>query len=536
MIRSESENRSPERIREYFELLRWKKNGCGVYLLPEAINSSELLLSIKALLEANVEVINSTNSSISSREKTKLSNRELIQSVEQEINSIEHEILSIRRARLSDIEATIPFQESEFPTPASSRLPKIPELSSGDAYKQLLENILLDVRKSVLGAIQCFNENPIITSFIGISTFGIALFFSLNFNFLFNLILLVSIGLYIRRKLNHIYEQHRRTWKERLANVDLERQQRLRHEIESRLQSERQRFEVSLQDFEGRLQERRERLQELRGRQNEIEEDLRADQQQLTELEEFRQQKLEEYQDKIEELKLQEQDAKKARLLNLEEKVQRWLGDDIERLTHKAMKKLKIIPPSDNGELNALQNEPIRVLIGITERTFQSVIVESDSDLNLEGIENPELYIESKDFESEPSYDGNSRKYGVYEFLVIFLCANFLVYYKCYLNFIRGQAVDEETCEYLYDSIVSVKIQEKSSVRLKNEKQKNIYRKRLLITTKDGKIVCFRIARNRVDKTHSLRLSQIDEAALAIRDMLRQRRVDITLTENFSDD
>jgi hypothetical protein len=200
------------------------------------------------------------------------------------------------------------------------------------------------------------------------------------------------------------------------------------------------------------------------------------------------------------------------------------------------MKKLKIIDITDTGELNALQNEPLRVLIGVTERTktFESVIVKSDNYLSLEANENNEIYIAPQDFESEPSYYGSSRKYGVYGFVVIFLCANFLTYYKCYWNFIRGRTVHEETCEYLYDSIVSIKVQEKSSARGRNEKQKTVHRKRLIITAKDGKTVCFQVSRNSIERTRSLRLAQIDEAAIAIRDMLRQRRVDYTQTENLN--
>jgi hypothetical protein len=122
-----------------------------------------------------------------------------------------------------------------------------------------------------------------------------------------------------------------------------------------------------------------------------------------------------------------------------------------------------------------------------SRKTSQSVIVESDSDLHLELLENPEIYIDPKDFESEPSCQGNNRQYGVYEFLIIFLCGNFMAYYKCYYNFIRGKTVDEEICEYLYDCIVSLKIQEKSSLRLKDERQKNVYRKRLSILLKTEK-------------------------------------------------
>ena len=324
-------------------------------------------------------------------------------------------------------------------------------------------------------------------------------------------------------------------------------QQKLRQELEVRRQAEQQEFEASLQALEARQEELRRRQQQLRVRQQElgilqqeIEARLQAEQQELIELEKLHQQNLDEYQQRLDELKFQEQRIKELKLLELEEKVQEWLGNDIERLTHKVMKKLKIIPPTDTGELNDLQSEPICVLIGVTERTktFESVIVESDITLNLESLElteSPEIYIDPKDFESEPSYDGKSRRYGVYGFVVIFLCANFLTFYKCYLNFIRGKTVDEETCEYFYDSIVSVKVQEKSSVRGKNENQKTVNRKRLIITAKDGKTLCFQLARNRIERTYSLRLSQIDEAAIAIRDMLRQRRVDYTQTQNLDE-
>ena len=65
------------------------------------------------------------------------------------------------------------------------------------------------------------------------------------------------------------------------------------------------------------------------------------------------------------------------------------------------------------------------------------------------------------------------KRYGVYEFLVIFLCANFLAYYKCHFNFIQGRTVNDETCEYLYDSIVSVRVQEKSSTKSNSGEDKD---------------------------------------------------------------
>lgn len=402
-------------------------------------------------------------------------------------------------------------------------------------WQQLIREIYLDLKKIFSETIQCFVEQPIVAIVIALVTFVIALFLSLKFNFLFNTTLIAFLIGYIIQKLNYIHERHKRIWQQHYADLEVDHQQRLKQELEARRQADRQEFEASLQALEARQQELRVRQQELGILLQEIEARLQAEQQQLIELEQLHQQNLDEYQQRLDELMFKEQCLKKSELLELEEKVQEWLGNDIERLTRKAMKKLKIIDITDTGELNALQNESIRVLIGVTERTqiFENVIVESDNYLSLESNKNTEISIDPPDFESEPSYSGNTRKYGVYGFVVIFLCANFFTYYKCYWNFIRGKTVDEETCEYLYDSIVSIKVQEKSSARGKNDKQKTVHKKRLIITAKDGKTVCFQVSRNSIERTHSLRLSQIDEAAIAIRDMLRQRRVDYTQNENL---
>ena len=48
----------------------------------------------------------------------------------------------------------------------------------------------------------------------------------------------------------------------------------------------------------------------------------------------------------------------------------------------------------------------------------------------------------------------------------------------------------------------------------------------VLISTNDGKTICFRIAKSRGESTLSRKLSQIDDAATEIRAMLRQRRID----------
>ena len=529
------EKRSPEIIREYFELLRWKKNGCVIALAPEYVEADEVLISIKDSLALNKESIILTKNSILSTEQSKISIRESIFALEEEIFSIEQSILSVRSARLSARESTQTFEEEFFTNRESFKSSRAPQLHIHTIWKQLIKEIYLDLKTIYSNTIQCFVEQPILAILISFATFVLALFLNLKFPLLFNSILIIILIVYIIQKVNYIQKRHKQIWQKHHADLEVERQQRLRQDLEARRQAEQQEFEASLEALEARQQELRLRQQELGILRQEMEARLQAEQQEIIELEELHQQKLDEYQQKLNDLEFKEKLNKESRLLELEEKVQEWLSNDIERLTHKAMKKLKIIPPTDTGELNALQNEPIRVLIGVTERTktFESVIVESDNYLSLEKNKNPEIYIDAKDFESEPSYDGKNRRYGVYGFLVTFLCGNFLAYYKCYINFIRGKTVDDETCEYFYDSIVSVKIQEKSSVRGKNENQKTVNIKRLIITAKDGKAVCFEVARNRIERTHSLRLSQIDEAAIAIRDMLRQRRIDYTQTQNL---
>jgi len=535
MIRKEE--RSPERIREYFELLRWNKNGCVIDLAPEHVQIDELLLSIKESLALNNDSIILTKNSILLTEESRISIINSIFPLEEEIFLVEQSILSLRRARLSTIESTQAFEAQLFTNRELFESQTVSKLPIQTIWQQIIREIYLDLKKIFSDTIQCFVEQPIVAIVTSLITFVVALFLSLKLTFVFNTTLIAFLIGYIIQKLNYIHERHKRIWQQQYADIEVGHQQRIRQELEARRQSEQQEFEASLQALEARQQELRIRQQELGILQREIEARLQAEQQEIIELEQLYQQNLDEYQQRLDELKFQEQRLKESKLLELEEKVKEWLDNDIERLTRKAMKKLKIIDITDTGELNALQNESIRVLIGVTERTktFESVIVESDNYLSLEANENKEIYIDPQDFESEPSYAGNIRKYGVYGFVVIFLCANFLTYYKCYWNFIRGRTVDEETCEYLYDSIVSVKVQEKSSARGKNEKQKTVHRKRLIITAKDGKTVCFQVSRNRIERTHSLRLSQIDEAAIAIRDMLRQRRVDYIQNENLNE-
>ena len=241
-------------------------------------------------------------------------------------------------------------------------------------------------------------------------------------------------------------------------------------------------------------------------------------------------------------------DSDLQRLVTLEKDVEIWLKNDISLITKKAMRSLNIEHENEEetniNQLNVLNRDPFSIVIGISKKEkniindirkrkinnknrSESLIIESDSDRNLESLERTDLSIDDNDFYLEEKRSSSKDIFGVYEVVIIFLCSNFLTYYKCYFNFIQNKKIDEENCEYLYDSIVSVKVQDKSR---SGDNSKDTYRKRLLITTSDGKIVCFRFPRSRVERDLSDKLSGIDDAAKAIREMLRQRRIDILPT------
>ena len=104
----------------------------------------------------------------------------------------------------------------------------------------------------------------------------------------------------------------------------------------------------------------------------------------------------------------------------------------------------------------------------------------------------------------------------------------------------KQASVNVETCEYLYDTIVSVKTKKESSIRIQNPDQKRTYREILSITTMDGRRVDFRVDRDRKTKIRDKMSSQqpisdVREAAQLIRYMLRQRRIDYMRTKPLSE-
>ncbi|MGI2904066.1 hypothetical protein [Tolypothrix sp. VBCCA 56010] len=178
---------------------------------------------------------------------------------------------------------------------------------------------------------------------------------------------------------------------------------------------------------------------------------------------------------------------------------------------------------------NLLQQSPIWLKSGRDEKSLKSMIQIDNSRI---ASDKQRLLISPGDFQSVTTTDGRKRIYGVYEFIVIFLCKNFLSYYRCHWNFMRGVSRNDEMCEYLYDSIVSVKIRERASSNIIDSTlKKRVYSEFISITTKDGKEVEFKIEQGKKLSSNTCYRSPAKSAVKAIRRMLRQRRIDVLRVE-----
>jgi hypothetical protein len=178
MIRQEK--RSPEIIREYFELLRWKKNGCVIAIAPEYVEADEVLISIKESLALNEKSIILTKNSILSTEQSRVSIINSIFPLEEEIFLVEQSILSLRRARLSTIESTQAFEAQLFTNRELFESQTVSKLPIQTIWQQIIREIYLDLKKIFSDTIQCFVEQPIVAIVTSLITFVVALFLSLN--------------------------------------------------------------------------------------------------------------------------------------------------------------------------------------------------------------------------------------------------------------------------------------------------------------------------------------------------------------------
>ncbi len=507
-------------ILEYFELLGWNKSGCSQELPIESFDSNEELQSIKQDLHRIQDAIIEKRSLISFVQEEIDRIKPIISSTEGSLLQLREQIVLTRKEK-SQSTQTAPYSDF-FEQSNKSEIPAIPPPRLSETFRQLFLGIGNDIRTIYLDlkhAIATLNFLVLLQYVFAI--FIVAIIFFI-FTDLVSFTFYMSLTLYIIWKLISIFGRHKKEWKHKYKNSEIERQQKARQQENLKFQTQQQELASNLHELEQQYVNYEQFLNQQKLRVQELTDQIRAAHTDLIDLEYGRNQQTDNYQRTIDELIEQWRRSKVERLLHLERLAQQWLKEDINNLIDQAQRKLNLIDSKFTGELRAIKMTPIRALGGVTPKTFPSLLIKDDIVGNLENKKISELHISPKDFRSEPTYDRKGRIYGVYEFLVVFLCQNFLSYYKCYFNFIKSEPIDEEYCEYLYDSVVSIKIQDKSSVNMKKiDAPKQIYSKRLIISTNDGKEIGFRIHRNRVESHLSSKLSELDTAATQIRTMLR---------------
>jgi len=207
-----------------------------------------------------------------------------------------------------------------------------------------------------------------------------------------------------------------------------------------------------------------------------------------------------------------------------EELIDNWLLEGQTKIFKKAPNELGLIvgknlPQALNVVLN--QESPIKLSSGF--------IKDSPSSKDTE-----DFLIE--DYFVEKGLD-NKTRYSIHVFLVIFLCRNFLAYYKCHWNLINDVETLVETGEYLYDTIVSVKTQELSLANSGNSgTEKLIYKKNLQISTTDSKEIEFPVITDiRLSSSEKDGIT-VKDAAHIIREMIRERRIDMQIVKQFDAD
>jgi len=502
------EKHSPEVILEHFELLRWNTDGCKADDPAKTLDSNEQLQSIKQDLNRIQALMIEKESLVSSNQKEVDRIKLVISSVEQNLLKLREEIILTRRERLQNTETTP--QSEVFEQFKQSGTPATP---SG-VLRQFLLNIGDDLKAIYLDIKQAIARLDL--SVLSQYSLAILIVILLCFRFphLINFTSFILLISYITWKLIYTFRRHKKLQKQRYENNEINRQYQAR-------QQQQQELESNLHELKQQYAKHEQYLNQQKLKEQELINWIRAARSDLVNLEHSRDQQTESLQRVTEEIIKQGQQSKRERLLHLERLTQQWLDKDIDDLTDQAMIKLNLREMKFVGASGALISPPIRILIGVTRNASSRSLVEDSVEGNPKTNKALDLRINPKEFESEPTYDGKKQKYGVYELLVIFFCSNSFSYYKCYFNFIRSQTVDQQYCEYSYDSIVSTKIQEKSSINMQNTNdQKQVYNKRLIISTNDGKVICFQIDRSRVESNLSSKLSQIDDAATAIREIL----------------
>lgn len=206
-----------------------------------------------------------------------------------------------------------------------------------------------------------------------------------------------------------------------------------------------------------------------------------------------------------------------------------WLAHDVRELIKDGKEELRLVD-SDEGEdsNNIIDGKPIILFSGVRKELSDSEFLDWMSFIEKVG---------SEDYFCEKGVD-KTDKYSIYNLLVIFPCKNFIAYYKCLFNFIRGASLDDETCEYLYDSIIAVKTQEVSLSNISKNISKMINFELIKIATADGKEILFpvtddaRLVKEAEPKTYD---SIARNTAHNIRQQIRQRKPGRMMVESLNE-
>ena len=237
-----------------------------------------------------------------------------------------------------------------------------------------------------------------------------------------------------------------------------------------------------------------------------------------------------------------------------EKQIDIWLMQDFEDFIEESRQKLKILTPSEAGSdtQNVLVAEhpimmlsPIKAADDNAKSGYVVTMKESEENKNNQTQNTARSVIHRisslDDFFFEKGLDGISRG-SLNDFIVIFLCKNFISYCRGKWNSIEGFLLDEVTAEFMYDSISSVKTFENSNIIARKQwngerigTEKIIFEEVLVFSTADGDHTSFAI-NNDVKKyfrpSPDSDISTARESAELMRREIRQRRIDVQIVKN----
>lgn len=214
-----------------------------------------------------------------------------------------------------------------------------------------------------------------------------------------------------------------------------------------------------------------------------------------------------------------------------DEDILQWLLMDRENLVKKGKAELRLLETTGQELGNILDAQPIVLISGISEQLSEENFGNWGRLMSIVGYNN---YFVEKGLDDE-------YKYSIYNFIAIYPCQNFIAYYRCTWNFITGFSLQDETCEYLYDSIVSVKTQELSNMS-KASVYKEVGYEVIEITTTDSQSIKFPVledhrivAENQTFNFDKVQQSSARNTAHTIRQQVRQRKPGFIKTQSVNE-